>query len=72
MKFATVGLPGALSEARSTFEEYKDLLSGYAFGELSYVSFAFRVKRRSLGLPEDFEQEQEDSHPVDEDYLDDF
>jgi hypothetical protein len=46
-------LPKLLPKARASFEAYKDLLQGYGDGNLSYKSFAARVKRRLRGEPED-------------------
>jgi hypothetical protein len=49
-------LADVLPEARAKFEEYKDLLCGYAHGEYKYSEFAARVKRRGRGEPEDLPQ----------------
>jgi len=53
-KFLHVNLPEILSEARSSFVEYKDLLHDFATDKLSYNAFAARVKRRARGENEDF------------------
>ena len=37
---------------RSRFEKHKDLLAGFASGDISYPSFAARVRRREKGQPE--------------------
>src|SRR5262249_7123284 len=52
-QFANVDLPTALPEARQKFEEYKDLLTKYAFGEYEYKEFAARAKRRFHGWSEE-------------------
>lgn len=45
--------------ARKRFDEYKDLLAGYASGDLSYISFAARVRRREQGMDEDYDPRDE-------------
>jgi hypothetical protein len=72
IQFANVGLPTALPAARQKFEEYKDLLTKYAFGEYTYKQFAGIAKLRSHGFSEDLEPYQEDDAFRDEDYLDLF
>jgi hypothetical protein len=37
---------------RDRFEKHKDLLAGFASGDISYPSFAARVRRREKGQPE--------------------
>jgi hypothetical protein len=62
-RFIHENLPRILSTARTPFDVFKDLLSGYANGVHSYKSFAARVKRRMRGEPEDlpeFERETEE------------
>jgi hypothetical protein len=54
VKFITVNLPKIAAEARESFKEYADLLSGFAYGEMDYEEFAARVLRRSRGDPEDW------------------
>lgn len=53
IRFVHINLPAVLPVARQKFEEFKDLLWGYANGEHSYKSFAARVKRRLRGETED-------------------
>jgi hypothetical protein len=52
-KFIHVNLPLLLPAARSKFDTFKDLLSAFGSEEMSYKSFAARVKRRVKGEPED-------------------
>jgi len=56
LKFITMNLPKVLPEARVRFDTYKDLLSAYAYGDMSYVEFAARVRRRSEGRNEDSDE----------------
>jgi hypothetical protein len=53
LKFAVVNLPNIASAARAKFEAHKDLLTRYAFGEITYEEFAARVLRRWRGENED-------------------
>lgn len=55
--FASTNLPKVLPEARERFEKYKDLLEAFSFGEMPYHEFAARVRRRSEGKNEDFDDE---------------
>ena len=50
-------LPDLLPEARARFADFKDLLCGYAYGEMSYEEFVGRSRRRQEGLPENFDQD---------------
>jgi hypothetical protein len=47
-------------EARKKFKNYIDLLDGFASGPMNNAEFAARVRRRSNGEAEDFD---EDVHP---------
>ena len=60
LKFITQNLSTIAVDARYKFEDYKDLLAGFATDEMSYAEFAGRVRRRSNGEPEDFDV---DTHP---------
>jgi hypothetical protein len=54
LHFIQTNLPALLPQARTQFDEFKDLLCAYASGAHPYKSFAARVKRRLRGEPEDF------------------
>jgi hypothetical protein len=56
-------LPQLLPDARERFDNFKDLLCGYANGESTYESFVARVKRQSCGEPEDFPGPEFDPDP---------
>ncbi|WP_246251967.1 hypothetical protein [Allomesorhizobium camelthorni] len=60
LNFIGKNLPKLIPEARERFDEYKDLLTSYAFAEISYNEFAARVRRRSDGQNEDFDLTDED------------
>lgn len=62
IKFIHQDLPNLLPTIRPRFDEYKDLLQGYAEHEHSYKSFAARVGRRSRGEPEDFPEPEPDDY----------
>lgn len=47
-------------EARDRFERHKDLLAEFSSGEMSYASFAARIRRRESGRPEDSDEEEVD------------
>jgi hypothetical protein len=51
-----MNLPKVLPEAKVRFDTYKDLLRAYAYGDMSYVEFAARVRRRSEGRNEDSDE----------------
>lgn len=55
--FITRIVPEELPEARKRFDAFKDLLSDYASGELSYKGFAARIRRRQNGTNEDSDEE---------------
>lgn len=57
-KFLTIDMPNVLPGARQRFNEYIDLLWRYASGEISYVAFAGRVRRRSQGVDEDYDPQE--------------
>jgi hypothetical protein len=57
-KFIALNMPGLATEARAKFDEYKDLLYGFATGAMAYEEFAGRMLRRSRGEPEDFDEGQ--------------
>ncbi|MER9390852.1 MULTISPECIES: hypothetical protein [unclassified Mesorhizobium] len=60
VKFIGTNLPKVIPEARARFDEYKDLIAPFAFGEMAYHEFAARVRRRSAGQDEDFDVPIED------------
>jgi hypothetical protein len=65
-KFIVTNLPQILPEARSRFEEYRDLLDSYARGNMPYEEFAARVRRRQQGVEEDHDPgEEEDDFDYD-------
>jgi hypothetical protein len=47
-------------DARERFEQHKDLLTDFGSGEMSYASFAARVRRRESGRHEDADEEEPD------------
>ena len=62
LKFIGTNLPEVLPESRERFDEYKDLLKGFADGTLDYTEFAARVRRRSQGTYEDGDWEPPDEY----------
>lgn len=46
-------LPHILPDARTRFDQYKDLLGMFATKEMPYEEFAARARRRDTGAPED-------------------
>ncbi len=60
VKFIHRDLSAIAPAARDRFNAYKDLLFPFATGAMSYGEFAARVRRRSLGLPEDSDEDEED------------
>lgn len=65
-KFIEVNLPTVLPAARQNFESFKDLLSAYGHGKMSYRYFAAKVKRRALGESEDLPEDLFDEDaPID-------
>ena len=64
--FVGINLPRVLPAARTQFDRYKDLLAGFATQSMEYKEFAARVRRRSAGTNEDFD---EDGEEVFDDYL---
>ncbi len=53
--FITKNLQDVAVGARTKFENFKDLLADYSSGDMEYVEFAARVRRRVNGMPEDFD-----------------
>lgn len=51
--FIGTNLPRQMKNARHRFDEYYDLIAAFASGDMSYVEFAARVRRRSKGQFED-------------------
>ncbi|MCH8097022.1 MAG: hypothetical protein IID53_08080 [Proteobacteria bacterium] len=58
-KFISEILPEELPDARGRFDDYNDLLQGYAIDGMSYEEFAARVRRREQGTREDDDWEDE-------------
>ena len=65
-KFIGTNLPQVLPVARAQFDRYKDLLAGFAYESIGYKEFAARVRRRTAGTNEDFDEDEEDGF---DDYL---
>lgn len=65
IRFIHENLPKVLIDARQIFDNFKDLLCGYASGELDYSSFSARVKRRERGEREDFPEGEPEPEPED-------
>lgn len=65
LKFIGTNLPKILLEARERFDDYKDLLRSFGNGSMPYDEFSARVRRRSEGKDEDW-----DEIPDDIDYQD--
>ena len=59
-RFITEILPEELPAARDRFQNYSDLLESYALGDMPYVEFAARVRRREQGTTEDHDWPDED------------
>ena len=58
VKFIEINLPKILPKARNQFDQYKDLLGDFADNTIDYEEFAARVRRRSEGVDEDWDQPQ--------------
>ena len=50
LSFIGTTLPEVLPDARTRFDKHKDLLAAYADGEIHYLEFAGRVRRRAAGM----------------------
>jgi hypothetical protein len=61
LKFLTQTLTAEAPAYRERFEQHKDLLEDFSSGEMSYASFAARVRRREAGLSEDSDDDRHDS-----------
>lgn len=60
--FIGTALPEVLPDARTRFDIYKNLLARYAYGEIQYIEFAGRVRRRADGKEEDgWEDDDQDN-----------
>lgn len=64
-KFLCTNLPRVLPDARSRFDQYRDLLDSYARGDMPYEEFAARVRRRQQGVDEDHDPKEEDDFDYD-------
>ena len=53
VKFVETNLPAILPKMRKRFDEFKDLLEGFADSNMEYDEFAARVRRRADGTNED-------------------
>jgi hypothetical protein len=60
LKFIGQNLLAVAGDARSRFEEYKDLLAAFVADDTAYEEFAARVRRRERGLNEDSDWEEGD------------
>lgn len=56
-KFLHQNLPKVLPEMRERYSEFKDLSLAYGSGEYNYSEFAARVRRRTNGTNEDYDQQ---------------
>lgn len=66
IRFIGTNLPAVAPTAREKFDVYKDLLADFASGDMPYAEFAARVRRRSNGEPEDFDDVERDGFDPDE------
>jgi len=67
LRFIGTTLPEVLPEARTRFDEFKDLLARYTGREIQFPEFAGRARRRAAGKVEaDWEDDQD--HPDDNYY----
>ena len=67
LRFVGENLASVIMGARGRYDEYKDLLHGYACGQLSYRVFAHRVIQRQRGLSETLEMIEPEAE--EEDFL---
>ena len=67
LRFIVATLPEALPDARTRFDKFKDLLARYAGGEIPYLEFAGRVRRRVANKEED-DWEDDDQDHLDNNY----
>lgn len=58
--FITRIIPEELPAARERFDQFKDLLSDYAFGNLRYTEFAARIRRRQAGKNEHTDEDADE------------
>jgi len=69
LRFVTTDIARDAEEFRERFNRYKDLLGEFGSGEMSYASFAARVRRRENGQVEDSDEEYDETgwpdHPDD-------
>jgi hypothetical protein len=66
--FIHTNLPAVLPTARQSFDAFKDLLCAYGNEELTYPSFAARVKRRIRGESDDRPEIESDDERYDVPY----
>jgi hypothetical protein len=59
-EFISNHLPSVLPDHRQKFDEYKDPLEAFADGDMTYVEFAARVRRRKSGVAEDYDDPEPD------------
>lgn len=59
-RFVSQNLPQQIKPARERFNDFKDLLSSYCFGQMQWDEFAARVRRREQGTNEDTDEEYDD------------
>ena len=67
LSFIGTILPELLPGARTRFDKYQDLLAAYADGEIHYLEFAGRVRRRAAGKKEAGWEDDDQDHPNDDD-----
>ena len=58
-EFITRIVPEELPDARKRFDTFKDLISSFAFGKLSYKGFVARIWRRQNGTNENMDEDDE-------------
>ena len=66
IKFIGQNMPLVAVDARAKYDEFKDLLESFATGDMPYDEFAGRVRRRSHGEAEDFDEDQYPPFPTDD------
>ena len=66
--FIGATLPEVLPDARTRFDEFKDLLTRYVDGEIQYSEFAGRVRSRVAGEEEAAWKDGDQDHPDDNYY----
>ena len=65
LRFIGTTLTEVLPDARTRFDNFKDLLARYADGGIQYPEFAGRVRRRAAGKEEGDWEDDDQDHPYD-------